>query len=331
MGLFLETEKARQARFKATWPHLSAAARADGMFMGRPRPFCPPEDKAEENLCCDIRERAIAYFAEHSILWHDGRAGKPSNHLCDSQVCCANFLSPWADKPALLADLLRPVFPSVQTALPLEDDHWHVTFEWIGRENYLGERVSRGGKRTRGANCTSADAAVLLLHSSGRRQMLLIEWKYTESYSRQSLRVAKSGVDRTQIYQHLYDREDCPIAKDALPGFDALFYEPFYQLMRQQFLAHEMERARENNADMVSVLHIAPAHNRDFLAITSPALAGLGSSAVEVWKRLVAEQDRFISVSTEELFGPIVASPPAELRAWADYIAERYSWLRQTV
>ena len=38
--------------------------------------------------------------------------------------------------------------------------------------------------------------------------------------------------------------------------YDDLFYEP-YQLFRQQLLANEMEKARELEADVVSVLHIS--------------------------------------------------------------------------
>lgn len=98
--------------------------------------------------------------------------------------------------------------------------------------------------------------------------------------------------------------------------------------MRQQFLAHEMEKAHELGADRVSVLHIEPAHNTDFQRITSPQLECLGNTVVGVWQRLVTEQDRFTSVSTETLFGPMVAKPAAEMRAWADYIAARYPWMR---
>jgi hypothetical protein len=45
-----------------------------------------------------------------------------------------------------------------------------------------------------------------------------------------------------------------------------------------------MERARELGADKVSLLHIAPAHNRDFRRVTSPSLIPLGDSAIGVWK-----------------------------------------------
>jgi len=327
MGTFLEIEKPRQAAFKATSPYFSDAARADGIYKDKAYPFCLPRECAEENLFPDIRESITAYFAAEEIKWHDGQDRRPSNHLCDSQVCCANFLFPFADKPRALVELLRPVFPTIREVFPIQSNGQFVSFEWIGQENYLGEIISRNCKRTRGANFTSADAAVMFEHRNGLRHIVLIEWKYTESYSDTSLKIAKSGKDRTTIYAHLFNRDDCPLNKGLLPSFDALFYEPFYQLMRQQFLAHELERAHELIADTVSVLHIAPAHNSDFRYVTSPALRSLGESVIDVWKKLVRTSDRFASISTEQLFGDL----PIErvgLTTWWGYISARYAWLK---
>jgi len=326
VGRFLESEKRKHIAFKATSTSFADAARADGVYKGRPRPFCLPRLYAHENLFPPICQPALAYFTEHEIKWHDGRDGQPSNHLCDSQVCCVNFLFPFADKPRPLAALLRPVFPAIEVMLPIEDGQY-VAFEWIGQQNYLGERVSRNKKRTRGANYTSADAAVMFQHQDGRQQIALIEWKYTESYSSTPLKFAASGTDRTTIYAHLFHRDDCPLDKERLPSFEALFFEPFYQLMRQQFLAHEMERAHELGAEVVSLLHIAPAHNRDFKRITSPALQSLGTSATDVWQMLVKVSDRFVSVNTEALFGPFDVGRFPEMNAWYEYITSRYRWV----
>ena len=325
MGTFLEREKQRLANLKTGAPFFSDAARADGEYKGKPRPFCLPREHSAENLFPPIRRVAIEHFARNGIRWHDGRDGQPSNHLCDSQVCCVNFLFPFADQPLALAEVLRPIFPDIQRMLPIESERF-VTFEWIGQHNYLGERVARHGKRTRGANFTSADAAVLFERGDGRRQAVLIEWKYTESYGGTSLRISRNGTDRSKIYEPLYRRADCPIEKSILPGYEALFCEPFYQFMRQQFLAHEMEKAGELGADVVSVLHIAPAHNSDFRKVTSPALAALGETATGVWGRLVRPGDRFRSVSTEQLIGGLTAQPSPQLRNWLEYIQARYPW-----
>jgi hypothetical protein len=328
MGQFLEAEKLRHITFKATSPYFTEAARADGMYKGKPRPFCLPREHAEENLFSEIRTSALTCFDQQEIKWHDGLDGNPSNHLCDSQVCCVNFLFPFVHRPSALAQLLRPIFPSISQMLPLEIPGHFVSFEWIGLKNYLGEKVPRHGKRTRGANFTSADAAVMFDREDGKRQIALIEWKYTESYGGRPLKVAPSGTDRTQIYRPLYERDDCVLDKSLLSDFGDLFYEPFYQLMRQQFLAHEMERAQELGAAVVSVLHISPVHNSDFGNVTSPALRSLGMSVIDVWKRLTRNPDRFASVSTEGLFGQLLINRLPELRAWWQYTNDRYSWLQ---
>lgn len=326
MGNFLKSEKPKQAYFKTTSPYFSDSARLEGVYKGKPRPFCLPIEFAEQNLYPEIRESAHSYFEKHQIKWHDGRNGTPSNHLCDSQVCCVNFLFPFADKPNALAQVLHPIFPDLETMLPIESGQY-VSFEWIGQKNYLGEKISRNGQRTRGANYTSADSIVMFERADKKRQVVLIEWKYTESYGGTFLKVSDSGTDRTNIYRHLFERADCPINKDLLPSFDALFYEPFYQFMRQQFLASEMERAHELGADIVTLLHIAPVHNADFRRVTSPELGELGESATGIWKKLVKTEGRFISVSTEQLFGKLSTELLPEMKSWLAYVYARYAWV----
>ena len=323
MGKFLESEKPKQVQFKYRSTSISEEAKTDGLFKDKPRPFCLPPQYAEENLYPPIRQAAMAFFARHNIGWHQGQNGKPSNHLCSSQVAGVNFLFPFTDKPVELANLLKPVFPQIDHMLPVEDG-LYVSFEWIGHENYLGERASKNGYRTRGANFTSADAIVMFEDQNKKRQAVLIEWKYTESYGSNYLGVAKSGTDRRKIYQHLFDDLDCIVDLDLLPGMDALFYEPFYQFMRQQFLASKMEAARELGADVVSLLHISPNANDNFKRVTSPRLKGLGATPTEIWKWLVKTKGRFISVHAEDLFTGFFTE---EMQGWKAYMQDRYTWL----
>jgi hypothetical protein len=333
MGRLLESEKPHQAAFKANSRYFTPEARSDGIYAGRPRPYCLPAEHAEQNLYQEIRQPVLDYFAGYDVKWHDGQkpddgsAGKPSNHLCDSQVCCVNFLFPFADKAEALAKLLRSIYPTVRKMVPMERPGQYVSCEWIGDRNYLGERISRNGARTRGANFTSADAAVMFECTDHTRQIVLIEWKYTESYSPVDKQIAASGTDRTAIYRHLYEAGDFSLRKELLPDFGSLFYEPFYQLLRQQMLANEMEKAHELGADRVSLLLINPWHNTDFPRVTSPKLAHLGPTVIDVWKRLVKEPSRFASVSTEKLFGCFPIQQVPELAAWWQYIAARYPWV----
>ena len=99
--------------------------------------------------------------------------------------------------------------------------------------------------------------------------------------------------------------------------------------MRQQFLAYKMEAARELGADVVSLLHIAPAHNRKFRRITSHELSSLGDTAIGVWGSLVSAPERFQSVSIEALFGTLTAVQLPTMTAWVDYIHARYPWVQE--
>ena len=329
MGNFLEEEKRHQTLIKETSGYFTEAAKPGGSYRGKPRPFCLPVDHSKENLFGEIRASALEYFKRNQIKWHDGRDSNPSNHLCSSQVQCVNFLYPFADKPEALGTLLRPIFPDIQSIVPMEGEGQLVSFEWIGLCNYLGEKIRRNSRRTRGANFTSADAAVMFRRQDGTRQIVLIEWKYTESYNRTWLGSSKSGTDRRGIYRHLYDSPGCPLEKTKVPEFGDLFYGPFYQFLRQQLLAHEMELAQELECNLVTVLHVAPACNRDFHRVTSPGLQPLGDSSIEVWRGLVRPPDRFLSVSTEALFGDFPVDIHPELANWRQYISERYPWLQR--
>jgi hypothetical protein len=323
MSQFVKGERLNQVQFKARSGSISEAARADGIYRDHEYPFCLPVHLAEENLFPGIRDWVQDFFARHQIKWHNGFNRNPSNHMCSSQVCCVNFLAPFADNPEALKVLFLPFFPNIQRMLPVEDGKY-VSFEWIGADNYLCELISRNGKRSRGALFTSADAIMMFERKDQQRQAVLIEWKYTESYGSKDLRIADSGRDRTSIYRHLFDADDCPIDKEVLPSFNALFFEPFYQLMRQQFLANKMEKAHELGCDVVSTLHIAPAHNLKFTKVTSDELLGLGDSATGVWKTLVKDKSRFTNVSTEELFGGFLLEEHAGMDAWGEYVMQRY-------
>jgi hypothetical protein len=328
MGGFLEAEKNRLEEFKSNSGFFTQNAKKAGVYKNKERFFCIPLENSEENLFIEIRNKALNYFSENGIKWHDGQGRKPSNHLCDSQVCCVNFLFPFHDKPELLKKVLIPVFPNIRKMLPVEKGYY-LSFEWIGQENYLKEKVRLNAQRTRGAHFTSADAVVTFEREDNLKQVVLIEWKYTESYGGFNLKYSKNGTDRTLIYRHLFEQPDCPVQKEKLPEYDSLFFEPFYQFMRQQFLAHEMEKANELSADIVSVLHIAPEHNVDFRKITSPKLVNLGNTAIDIWKNLQINTDRFISVSTEQLFGSLRVGQFPELKNWIEYIHSRYPWISE--
>lgn len=274
------------------------------------------------NIAPEIRDVAEAYFTKYGIAWH-----QHSNHALSSQVACLNFLMPLARRPDLLAQLVQhAVGGDLPEMLAVEEgpdaEPWFVGFEWIGKADYLNE-WPKSGRPTRGANVTSADA-IVRFRQEGRSETLLIEWKYTEKYGAPT--VPDGNLVRTGRYERIAFDPAGPIRSDLELALEDFYWEPFYQLLRQQMLAHRMEAEREDGTERVRVLHIAPSGNTGLTKVTSPRLRRFGDNAFRVFSSLLAQPDRFISRSTESLFAPLVAelAPTVE---WARYLSDRYASL----
>ncbi len=233
-----------------------------------------------------------------------------------------NFLLPFAEKPALLARWIEHVSgDSVAEVLPVEiaraGQDWYVSLEWIGPVDYLNE-ASKGGIRKRGANATASDAAVLYRTSTGRTNLLLVEWKYTERYS-QPLK-PKGNPTRRKRYGSIYRAPNGPIRDDADVSLDDFFYEPFYQMLRQQMLAWHTQR-HDARIDCARVLHLSPAGNRPLHAVTSPALRHFGNDAFDVFRSLLTDPTDFRSMSIETAFAPLADWSEA---VWYPWLQDRY-------
>ena len=332
---FRDREKRRLVPLK---PDLfSAEACEPGWYGKKQYDFCLRNDRATENLHASVRDAAVEYFRERAILWHDGIDGGPSNHLCCSQSFCVNFWFPFRDAPGPLAAVLRGLGYDAAEMLPFELDRIGpggrpgcMAFEWIGERNYLeegsGGKVVRDEVRSRGRNFTSLDFACRFRRSDGLIQIVAGEWKYTEVYPNdRNMRFSDNGTDRLRIYKPSLDAADCQIVLDGVQQ-ESLFFDPFYQLMRQQLLCSAMEREGEMDADIVSLLHVVPKSNREFVnRVTSPALRPKGSDVHEVWGNLV-KPERFVGAYVEDVL-PLVCrhAPEPEL---ASYMTQRFGSMR---
>lgn len=337
--IFRDEEKERYEAVKGKL--FSVEASQDGFYNGIPRNFCLADEYSYENLYRDIRDIAITYFLIRGIPWHDGLKGRhlPSNHLCCSQSCCINFLFPLVKWPDLIKAIFSHYYPEMAAPLPITEDkpltdgtYPFIAFEWIGKRDYLGEAKRKGMSRTRGANFTSADFTFRFRENNGRVHLVLGEWKYTEEYGRSCKGSGSSGDVRKSNYIDFFIAPkgvfNANSDKDKL--YDSLFYEPFYQLMRLQLLAQEMEghKDKEMDADVVSVLHICPEANNEFRNnVASDYLKGKlpGKGVLEIWKELVPS-DKFMSISVEDLLDTIMNQAESNSQDWADYLGTRYSW-----
>jgi hypothetical protein len=131
-------------------------------------------------------------------------------------------------------------------------DDGYVEFEFIGKENRLNEKAF-----TRGANCTSIDAAMIGVMKDGSKKLFLIEWKYTEEYAKED----KYIEERSSRYDAYITDPSSPFKGDVEPT--AYYYEPFYQLMRQTLLAWQCTVHRDYGISDYLHVHIAPSRRRN--------------------------------------------------------------------
>ena len=314
---FVSAERSAQAAF-------FAETLAPGLIMPG-TPYRLEAGRREDNLAPSIRAPIADYFTANKVQWHTH-----ANHGLSSQACCLNFLAPLARRPPLLARVVgRALGLTELEMLPIEQrpvgEPLYLGFEWTGRADYLSE-WPLGGTATRGANATSADA-VVRFRSGESVTIVLIEWKYTESYGAPIDSIG--NPTRLKRYTDKAFAPAGPIRDDRNLKVEDFFWEPFYQLLRQQMLAWRMQDAREDGADRVVVLHISPRQNTRLHKVTAPALQRFGDDAFEAFGATLARPEDFVSVSTEDLFGPLLADDTADpdYRAWADYLRRRFTFL----
>ncbi len=260
-----------------------------------------------------IRDSATAYFRDHEIRWW-GDGDGPTASPISSQVACVNHLEPARLDADVALAVLRSVLPDASAAAEVEDGGF-AAYEWIGQQNYLGEQGT-----TRGVYRTSLDA-LLVAEVEDKRTLVLIEWKYTESYqSGRSLAKSPKGTDRVAIYRPLLEQPDCPIESPD-GNLEALFFDPIEQLMRQALLGWQMTEAGESGASDWLHLHVVPAGNTA-LRDSNPSPALPGTNLVEAWRSVLKAPERYRMLTPSALLAGVPASGPwAEWRRW---LADRY-------
>lgn len=259
------------------------------------------------NLWQGIRQEAIDYFVKYNISWHKGTKGIPSGHVLSSQVACVNHLFILRDNQDLATAVLKNIESDIVEAEVV--DEGYVEFEFIGKKG-LGEKAFK-----RGANCTSVDAAMIGKTLEGKRILFFIEWKYTESYSGNSLKCPK----REAVYNKFIAAKDTPFS--AINDPSIYYYEPFYQMMRQTLLADLCVKNREYGCEDYRLVHVIPERNLKLRnKITSHGMSG--GTICDAWKMVLKRPDTYISTTPEALMNPIRNQPKAI--SLCAYLRDRY-------
>lgn len=266
--------------------------------------FCLPPEFAHLSLLPEVREVALEMFKKLGISWHKGVGDGPSNHLLSSQVQCVNALGQMVKDKARIIAAFGPIV-GTRDVEEIEPDRF-LTFEYIGERDLLNESVD--GKRVRGANCTSVDAAFLHANGNGERELILIEWKYTESYTKRP-ETPEKDLERKRRYMKLLTEPRSPIHHSKVP-FKELLQDPIYQLMRQQLLARQLEKSgAHNNVSRVIVLHVDSVGNAAYQrSVYGDKTRRLGSTVHEVWSQLLRSQSRFKQVDSSVFLNPEITS-----------------------
>jgi hypothetical protein len=262
-----------------------------------------------------FREGVLRYYNSYSIAWWGGSDG-PTDSPISSQVACINHLEPARLNHQVAIQLARRYVPGAVEVLPIEGGF--LAYEWVGMNSYLKERG--WSVKSRGKNITSVDALMAVKRNDGQVSLIVIEWKYTECYSGKCLAISDKGTQRIEIYRSLLEEPECPI---RLGDHKRLFFDPYYQLMRQTLLAWQMIRHREFGATNWVHVHVAPKANVQLLeTITSPQLSEF-KTMERAWKSVLVDPGKYRLVSPHELLTSIELTSDTD--RWLAWLAERYS------
>ncbi|MBI5894923.1 MAG: hypothetical protein HZB24_02555 [Desulfobacterales bacterium] len=277
-----------------------------GLFFGKQRDFVLKDPSL--NLWAGIRDDAKHYFATHRIPWWKGTASDPTGHLLSSQVACLNHLYFLRQRKEIATAVLKALDPTIQEALPV--DTGYVAFEYIGTRPYLKEKAF-----TRGANCTSIDAVMLGSTADNQRVLFLIEWKYTEYYAAEDLYIPR----RAGVYDPLIISAEGPFVSNLAPR--SLYFEPFYQMMRQTLLAWQFEKHGELDCSRCVNVHVIPRQNKELKeTIATPGLSG--RNIHDAWQKVLKAPEKYIACDPSEMLNAARDLP--DTKSWLAYLKARY-------
>jgi hypothetical protein len=327
-----ERARATQAQFRRSLPN---EARSPDDPVGLRNGHLLALGYEAYNLYPGIRDTIGPFFASRGVKWwtsaRSGDVGEdhPTRNLASSQIACVNTLYPLAAHPEVLLAFARALDPEVESLLPIPDPLGNppslVEFEWVGWSAPI-----EGGRVTRGANQTSADALLLTRTARGVRA-LVIEWKYCEEYRYpEDKGVGPSGQTRLRRYTGRYEAPDSAFRAD-IPVAEFLF-EPYYQLFRLRLLADELVRSGigpGQRVDDAAVIVVCPTGNEDYLrpvartplARRFPAAGTVHAVMQATLKDPAGVRHVGIREAMREVFD---AAWAANLGDWLNYHAARY-------
>jgi hypothetical protein len=267
--------------------------------------------KRELNLWKEIRVDAIKYFEENEIEWHKDVKGEPQKgpegHLLSSNIACVNHLFYLRQKKDLATKILNEIDKRIISAEIIDDGY--IEFEMMDGKEKTNPLKEKSDNRKRGSKSTSIDAVMVGRKNDGKNVLFLIEWKYTEKgYDPECKYIARNNYHKNYI--DILQEENCPI--NSPENVKGLFFEPYYQLMRQTLFGWKMIETSEYNCNEFICLHIIPHGNIEFKRNSKD------------WKCFLKEQykQNYKVIAPDDLLKPILNEKNTSL--FIEYLKKRY-------
>lgn len=269
----------------------------------------------KDNLYNGMTE-AISYFEDNRIPWwsiENPSSRIPSTDMLSSQMQCVNYLFPLCRDKKVVLQLAKLFDSSINgillPVLPCYGEQY-IDFGFVyHNDRILGEATQN---KMRGGLWTSADACILA-RRGWTKILILIEWKYAESYCDSFEN--KVGGALMGRYNPLIKQSEQLIEFPA-PEYGYYYYEPFYKLMRQTLLAEGI--IKEKIADEYLHVVVAPAINRDLF---DNNFAFTFENLETTWKQCLRNPDKFVMIDSGRILKEVVSSARPPL---AKYLQERY-------
>ena len=321
---FKEQMKNAQIKYKADVLGIREKGRSE---RGNQYPHLIPNAEWEYNLWEGIQEKAPRYFREKRIAWH-----RQKHNLLSSQVMCVNLFFPLKEHLDVLKPWLFSEFPDGESMIGLD-------FEHIGLKNYFNEPGGRGQNRT------SSDLSITWQDKGKRKNMLLLEFKFTEPDFGECKKQGNPNPGRclssekviaspqTECYRAKdkkrqywdyilssgspFRREALTTEKDYCP-----FRYDFYQLMRNQLLAHCIQSDSGSGFDRVEFGVIYHADNDNLMRMSHTF--GGERNPLKAWLTLLKNPNTFHAFTVRDFMHTIEARLPDDLMDWRKYIKQRY-------
>lgn len=254
---FYNNEQKRQLSYYKD--NLDGVVNTGGIYNGKARVFVLAENDSKYNFFPSIIEpidSVIDYFSTYHITWwgENECRKKPTGHLVSSQIHCLNHLFALRkDALAVKSIIEKATGLNISCVLPSPlDKDGYITFEFVYKNrSLLGERFE-----TRGTKCTSVDALVYAELVTGKKILIPIEWKYTETYNGKETREESFGR-----YTKRHKGSNCQ-------KWTSMFRaDPYYELMRQTLLVEMIVKNKDCGLEADDYEHIVvcPNGNKELL------------------------------------------------------------------